>query len=210
MDSRSGWLGVIIAASILACIVLYLIVSPSKSVKPIPPVRPEPTPTPRVEYIPPELAPTLIPTPAPTPIPSSIKQIGEILWRVHLTSKDWWDSGIPVVANQFTVIKGNSDESRWLSKVGEKIFFGRNGGWHENQTIRTLEDLGGREGIQVDYDFHDTLKLKLDDESRLEEVTLIIRFDKEDCPFRNNENHLALHTTYEQWQSQALEKIARK
>lgn len=211
MNMRSAALIVGISALILAGVVLYLATRKDNSdklsvpevdkrydlVHPIPADEPPPTEK--------EIQVINSPSPTPTVQPSSIKQIGNGHWRIHLTSKEWFDSGIPAIANQYTYIKPQGVKKGWLIKIGKKVLI--------NSSTVAINETGYQEssGLKVDYDFHDTFKFKLDDESGAEEVTLIVSFVKDNlCPVQDDKAHTVMHDKYEKWQKDMVAKIARK
>ena len=92
----------------------------------------------------------------------------------------------------------------------EKRFFGRQNRIGIHQRIGVTEKGSGDDTLLVDYDFQNTMKLKLDDESDLEEIILIIYFDTRRCPFGEDISHISLHEQHVNWRANLLEKIARK
>lgn len=212
MNTRSGALIVGISALILAGIVLYLMTSKTKEPS-VPAVENYETFTPPIpaEEPPPtekEIQEAKIKA-QPTIQPSSVKQIGDNHWRIHLTSKEWFDSGIPSISNQYTKIKAQEGKG-WLTKIGDKVFIADS----NSQDIATDENLNGHPGMTVDYDFRDTFKFKLDEESGANEVVLVITFfdgnPNNNCAAPRDDAHGKVHENNQKWRDTILSKIARK
>lgn len=145
----------------------------------------------------------------------SVRQIGHDAWRVIVSGDQWFDTGIPVVADwrvYIELLDGQFATHKWLTKIGGKVFFPVNG-WGGVGGDFYIEEHNqyNRAALLVDYDFQDTLKFKLDDEGQASQVELSIRVSKlNSCLLRKDEQHAALHSPHFEWAERMKEKLMRQ
>lgn len=164
---------------------------------------PWPTPLP-VETV----LPTPMPTPEPTPAPQPyVKQIGNTEWRVYVPIEaGWYDTGIPVITNKGVSI--GSQNGRWQVQLGQQA-------WYNKQTPGSspwmdLTFTDNERFIQccTDYDFHDTIKLRVAEESDTREILFLVELkDLEHGSRRKDPSHMALHQPYIEWYNEKLQRV---
>ena len=192
----------------LLCLLIYAIPSIVVYIKSL---RPEP----KVQYVyvTPSPTPKKIATPTPEPKEkSSVKQVAENEWRVHLVSKEeWFDTGVPVIANGNMGVERATDSNdiAWLTKVGEtgKVMFaprpGQYGGpWHIGKGFCEPD---------TETDFRGTVWLRIDDESKLDSFDVIVSSTIHNCdPRYDNEDRKKFHAAAEKWYAMMRAKIERR
>jgi hypothetical protein len=175
------------------------------------------------------------PTPPPLPDPS-VKEIGDAIWKVTLPPNgQWFDTGIPVVCNTVVQIKDfTADRNhKWMVKLGGNVFYSQVTLLMQNSSEKDFRFVNSafnrfdepvfqmyvREDNQygppymiVDYDFEDTIKLKVDDEGKYETLYLKAQvFDETSLDsMKNNESHMALHKPHMQWFQDMKRKLTRE
>jgi hypothetical protein len=159
-------------------------------------------------------APASTPTPEKEP-PPSVKQVDNNKWRVVLSGRGWFDTGIPVIANDLVRAETDDQNNKFLLKIGSGQWFAGDSplssGW---RGAGAVVGENPRSNLVTDYDFRDTVKLKLDDEGPNKWIAVTVElkgswawsiYDPYDSP-----EHNALHEPAEEWKRQMLERIARK
>ncbi len=150
--------------------VVHVVPSPTPAPRPIPVYTPTPKPTPEpTSELTPEPTPESTPKPTPTPLkPSSVKRVGEDEWRVYLTNKhEWFDTQIPIIAGQNFSYDFNS-KGEFLVKLNNHVFF--------NKDFYVLEFRENADGYErVDYDFRDTIKLRINEDVSADEIWLVVK-----------------------------------
>lgn len=145
----------------------------------------------------------------------SVRQVGQDAWRVMVSGDQWFDTGIPVVADwrlYIELLDGQFATHKWLTKIGGKVFFPING-WGGVGGDFYIEEHNkyNRAALIVDYDFQDTLKFKLDGEGQASLVELSVRVNKlNSCLLRKDEQHAALHSPHFEWAERMKEKLMRE
>lgn len=135
--------------------------------------------------------PTKEPTMTPIPvIPSTVKQIAYNRWLVSLHSKNWFETSIPVIANDTINITtpGKEKVENVQFKINNKSHFTTDG-----QQLYMFEEYG------IDAGFKDTLKLRLMEGTESQDILLIIDPNVGRCLARDDENHMALHASAMAW-----------
>jgi len=135
--------------------------------------------------------PTKEPVTTPIPaIPSTIKQIARNRWLISLHSKSWFETGIPVIANDTVNINtpSNNKVENVQYRINNKTYFTTDG-----TQLYTFEEYG------IDAGFKDTLKFRLMEGSDNQEILVIIDSDVGRCLAREDENHQALHNIARAW-----------
>ncbi len=139
--------------------------------------------------------PTREPTPEPTPTPvpvarSTVKQIAKNRWLVFLTSQKWFETGIPVIANDTININTPQGEPiKYIQyRINNTTYFSVDG-----RQLYMFEEHG------IGADFKDTLKLRLTGETAEERILVIIDPNAGSCLARDDENHKALHNSAIRW-----------
>ena len=158
--------------------------------------------------------PQATPTPEPTPA-SSVKQIGDEMWQVHLTNRDsWYDTGLPVITLCCVDAKSSdrNSDAKWLLKIKGRTFFSRDNSdgsvhfhWQEGTEFA---------GRPIDPDFRDTIKMKLDDESTAQTAVILFTI-RTNCAgsfdiSETDEQHHKLHKGAEAWFAAKKAQIARR
>lgn len=164
---------------------------------------PWPTPMP-VETVPPTPAPTPEPTPAPPPY---VKQIGNTEWRVYVPIEaGWYDTGIPVITNKGVNIA--SQNGRWQVQLGQQAWYNKQiPGFRPSLTL-TFTDNERFIHCCTDYDFHDTVKLRVAEESDAREILFQVELeDLEHGSRRKDPAHMALHQPYIEWYNEKLQRV---
>ncbi|MDT7540569.1 MAG: hypothetical protein QOE33_473 [Acidobacteriota bacterium] len=160
--------------------------------------------------------PVPISTPTPEKIPPpSVKQVDNNKWRVVLSGPGWFDTGIPVIANDLVRAETEGRDSKFLLKVGAGQWFAGDSALDPNwRGAGAVVGENPRSNLVTDYDFRDTVKLKLDDEGPSKWIVVTVElngsgawyiYDPYDSP-----EHDALHEPAEEWKRQMLERIAWK
>ncbi len=128
-------------------------------------------------------------TPIPA-IPSTVKQIARNRWVISLHSKSWFETGIPVIANDTININtpANNKVENVQYRINNKTYFTTDG-----TQLYTFEEYG------IDAGFKDTLKFRLMEGSDSQEILVIIDSDVGRCLTREDENHQALHNIARAW-----------
>ena len=146
------------------------------------------------------------PTEAPTPIDeATVKQIDNEIWRVHLVSKDeWYDTGIPLIANCFLGIDPLDVPagSKWLIRIGI------------NSEVK-FSDSGFFKYFcepETDYDFKATVWLKIDTESKANNFNLTVKSRTQACDpyWQEKESNKRYHDASLKWYAMRKQKIARQ
>jgi len=179
----------------------------------------------------PQATPKPSSTPAPEPIPpSSVKQIGENTWRVIVSGNNWYDTGIPVVSNMTVGVEPSSNYVKYLVKLGQKTFFSTDEHFSNSYYVYVSETLGDKRGIDADYAFRDTLKLRLDNESKEKWLSATVSVSRTDDylandiarrnragwysrDFKDNpayQDHMARHQPALDWWQMKYDAIARR
>lgn len=161
-------------------------------------------------------APVSSPTPVPEQIPApSVKQVGNNEWRVVLSGQDWFDTGIPVIANDLVRVESTDRKDKFLLKIG-------GGQWFSSESPLSAAWRGAaavvgenpKSNLITDYDFRDTVKLKLDDEGPNKWIAVTVELKGSWAWFIHDpdqsDEHKALHEPAEVWKREMLERIARK
>jgi hypothetical protein len=159
-------------------------------------------------------APISTPTPEQIPAPS-VKQVDNNKWRVVLSGSGWFDTGIPVIANDLVRAETSGGDNKFLLKVGNGQWFSGDSALDPNwRGAGAVVGENPRSNLVTDYDFRDTVKLKLDDEGPNKWIVVTVElkgsgacfiYDPYDSP-----EHDALHEPAEEWKRQMLERIARR
>jgi len=195
-------------AWLIGTIVFFLlgvagILSLPKSEKPASPGTTAPPATPPAA--PPRTAPQVPKPEPPAPKPSlpqpSVKQIDSDHWRVVLPrSNGWFETGIPVAVNQEASIHPDGASSaKWLTKIDHvnQVLFKTTGYYTNVHPVETLtpKDYYSVNAqynlIDVPLDYCGTIKLKIDDESPEEVLTLIVQVD-DDHYYRGSDDQYSI------------------
>lgn len=140
------------------------------------------TPTPK---------PTKEPTATPVPVvPSTVKQIAYNSWLVSLNSEKWFDTSIPVIANDTVNITTPQKEKieGIQYRLNDKNYFSTDG-----RQVYMFEEYG------IDAGFKDTLKLKLMEGTASQNVLVTISPNVGKCLAYNDAEHRAKHDTAVAW-----------
>lgn len=156
--------------------------------------------------------------PTPTPLPSfGVKQLSEYAWRVTLPEGGWYDTGIPVVANVEILITSAGGKGKFMIKIKNRQMFSGNWSGKPGKLIMVSEEDYWHSGdnqpiILVDYDFTDTIKLKIDDEGgeRAMLLNVALKEGPDRCNDSENKVNPNIHNPTRVWAAQMREKIARK
>ncbi len=144
--------------------------------------------------------PKLLPTPEQTP-KTIVQPISENKWVVTLTTDKWFDTGIPVIANETVNISqsgssSNPDENT-LVKLGEQIYFNKDG-----RQLYTFEDKG------VSPRYRETIKLKLD--GRVSQTVLQIVIENLHGKCLDREGHKPIHDASGAWAGKIKQNMLKK
>jgi hypothetical protein len=181
-------------------------------------------PASQVVYVPPTLKPaptsfsTPISTPRPTPIstpepPSfSVTQTGEKVWNVVLPKGQWYDTGLPMIANTRIHITGNGTYGVFLAKIGKQVLWSS----HSSDLGTFVGEQGGdKESVFAGPDFLETLRLRISDDDKRDWLSLNVYFwiepmtrDERDL-LDNDPLHRALHKPAEDRAEAMLSKLRR-
>jgi hypothetical protein len=127
--------------------------------------RPVVEPPVEVPYIPPPSTPTPLPTP-------SVKEVGEDRWKVTLVSSKWFNTRIPVIANQRVTIENTIEGGKWIGRVGQAKFFSSEQSNPASLLFAVRSDTGNFWNVEADYQA--TLLLTIDDEGTATELILYV------------------------------------
>lgn len=135
--------------------------------------------------------PTKEPTATPVPvIPSTVKQIAYNRWLVSLNSEKWFETNIPVVAND--TININTPQGEKIEgiqyRINNKSYFSTDG-----RQLYMFEEYG------IDAGFKDTLKLRLMDGTASQNILIIIDANVGRCLAYNDAEHMAKHNAAVAW-----------
>jgi hypothetical protein len=163
-------------------------------------------------------APTPVSTPTSVPEqipPPSVKQVDNNKWRVVLSGQGWFDTGIPVIANDLVRVESDHRNNKFLLRVGNGQWFSSESDLDPNwRGAGVAVGENSKFNLVTDYDFRDTVKLKLDDEGPNQWIVVTVeltgswawfKYDPYDSPAHN-----ALHEPAEEWKREMLERIARR
>ena len=135
--------------------------------------------------------PTKEPTATPVPVvPSTVKQIAYNSWLISLNSEKWFDTSIPVIANDTVNITTPQKEKieGIQYRLNDKNYFSTDG-----RQVYMFEEYG------IDAGFKDTLKLKLMEGTANQNVLVTISPNVGRCLAYNDAEHRAKHDTAVAW-----------
>lgn len=153
-------------------------------------------------------SPTPLPTPASAPVPY-VKQIGDREWRVFVPIEaGWFDTGIPVITNNELIV--SSPTGRWQVQLGQNSWFSTKAWFQPGQGLSfMLSDSKRSMTCCIDYDFHETVKLRVDEEGGERAINFFVSLRDLGDDGRDDPTHMALHRPYIEWFNQKLKLVQR-